>query len=616
MVSELIQELTKSFEDSLCRTTDNRIYMPLLMLYCGDSSRRMDVGISSVFNRVWLPARAEKIGRAIYRTGADGGRTILPLSGDGQAGGSVADVLRRMFSEENAGSVFVNMTSYTVAAILDIRDFPGADGLIGAFRSIRADVSAILPNRTVRIVRFIVLDDDAPQYMAASTAVQDFLRAEADRGGADGVCLLSRSMRGGMTLSSDGVLSDAIGNFIVVGSTNEADMNDVFGFFLRDRFITASFQKKGRPNEDTSKVMVREYLKYCVQYLEKGRPPVTDRLNAELGERGLSIPAVTEDIFKNCIAGMMPDYAAFDLLPVNATAESSLRNAQYTEAERLTMGSLSQFIKRYFYSCVNTTAVKDRIAAGVDRIYREKLAYLNLLEMEHNFDDNVLMRQLSSGVRGAPKPYLTVQEYVETVIKAELDKRILREIRERLPEFVKAQRAALDSFRRVQDDALQHSIIENDDVNTYYTRQLADIFGAYDAARWNQATEGLRTEDEIHDSMKKALTAMIRDNQLFHCSLMDEIRKRTTTDQKLMEDIHNRVISREDSKTLLTSHSAPEKTKRYILTDLNSGAEADKEAVRLLRQHYPENEGNVLLDNGNRDAITFLTLYQVSSHVL
>jgi len=481
--TELIQQLSENFNQSLSRLTDNRIDAPLAIIYSGESAAANDTVIMNDCKQIWLAARARYICRLKRQNEA-----FMCIDSDMT---EVIPYLDEMYHAPDG--VFSHFNQLTVIAIYDTADYNTYQNFLQTYTSDDNVFSQMLELHTPTLVRMVVIRNACPYQQE----MRQYLSEQSSHGQCHSVFLFSNVLYNGRYTEISNIY-DVIGKIIVCGSTDSLSRQqlDIFGRFGNGYIRTASYIQMERPNKDICATIVRSLLQRLESTISSVVLPEDKILKERLGLDDNRY-AIIHEIYEFVRQYFPPD-DVWEYFPMNQTMKPTerLSGMLFNEFNDRTMNEFSLFYSEYYESVFGgRNAQSQTIRSEIVKKVHDLLTKNFSRAETYRFLGGFLQKTdawLTDAVRSEPSPNQTVLlGYVKEYTMMQLE-RMLPEIYQ--SEIRNLQHAADNHIRQLQtilQEDIQNVLLQDNSVADYYRNKVDEYLRNYG----NELTDKILSEN-------------------------------------------------------------------------------------------------------------------------
>ncbi len=598
---DLVQALSDSFDDSLSKSTDNRITAPILVIYSGKNSTQYDNNIMNAFRQVWLTARAERICRAVRRK-----QTLSPVIGESN---DIFQYVDAMYHCDEV--IFDNFSKLTTVIIYDSRDYSSHEEMIRDYESDVEYFSHEFRQYNTTVVRIIVIENSRGR-LEFKESIRKYLSQQSDNKNCKGTFLLSTSLFDGRQKAYDQIY-DLIGKIIAVGCTDSAlDHNlDVFGSFDDGTIRTVSYTKMERPNTEICAIIIGQYIKWLNNYNLTKSIPSEKTIKERLGltDNGYTI---TESIY-NRIKNNFPSIDALEHLPMNRTGKGveKIANMQFSEFDELTMNGFEMFYQHYYMTVINDGVSNEHMRNAVKKLIHENFSQPEIMQFTTEIIEKIAT-WLDNSTRRI-QPGQIVAKHIENYNMVNLERTLAEIIIDEIKNQRDLARQQAGIVDKVNEDFVQNVIVSDDNVGGYYESKVEEYLKEYGKVFVTEVMDEALDKQGVLARMYHYAIKMIESRGEFKLAFEDELKVRTNDENGIYRYIHENIMANTNRNIFFNARVMPDPLFRVVLMNQKKNNGMNTELYVEMSQNLFKTDSDYFIDNGNSNGIVALQVYSLSS---
>lgn len=604
---DLVKALSESFDDSLSKSTDNRITAPLLVIYSGENAAQHDAVIMNSFRQVWLTARAERICRAIREKGV-----LHPITGETNAN-EAKDIYACVDAMYQCGNiVFCDFKKLTAVVLYDVRDYASPEEMIQAYETDVAQYSQKFDQYNTTVVRMLVIDT-ARERTAFTKSIRAYLADQNEKGNHKGTFLFSTTLYGGRQVPYERVY-DLVGKVIAMGCTDFAGSShlDLFGSYGDGTIRTVSYTKMERPNTEICSIMIRQYLDWWKRYLLGGSKPNEKDIKEQLGitDKGYMI---TETVYDH-IQSKFPPVDALSYLPMSRVGKDvgNMANMQFSAFDELTMHSFALFYEKQYVPVLDEGSVHEYMQKVAQEWVQSHISMPEVLQINDEMLGKIAM-WLQNAVRPM-SPGQVVVNHIENANKVQIEKALAQIF---LTEIQNYRALAMQQIRvlaAVSQDFTQNVIVDpTNNIAEYYEPKVEEYLNGYGQAFVRGVVESGADKQSVLEQMHGFAGKMIGSREVFRLAFEEELQERTHDKNGIYQNIRSEILNHTTQNIYYNANTMPDALFRVILMNQKKADGTNTELYEEMHTHLFHTDSDYFVDNGNSNGVVALQVYSLSS---
>lgn len=612
-ISVLLADLTGALEEKTrARMTNNMPQTPTAIIYAGEKAFEAKKDIDSTLRGVWR-GRADDLCQLRY----DNGEYSLPQEGSLHklTDGEIMEKIDAMFALEQS---FRSMDGLLLCLVINTADFTDAESFKEAYISL--DRLKDLLGMSFASTMKIVLLDESGKGRALASSVRACLREMLDQNdpASRTTVILSNRLKNGALLAGERIRENynLAGTLILLANGSSGSVHaqyDKMFPLTQQRFLTAAYASKRKPNRKICEIIVNTALDWLDKQFGKGELLSSDRMSQALEISGGSMKII-EKSFQQFVSERLPKRDDLEFLPRSTANLDNIGGLVFKEYDRITMGGFSLFygntVMDVFKSDQMKKLFRESFAKEVHKQFSPKEAarYINSQSVEH-----VLSQvRCDSPNEGQPAfSYMIAKaksDYCKTVLP--ICEEVLIETGAAAKEHIAQVTELIQEFQHSNmldvDESLQHFYGElvYDRLNESLGVTLLDAFN-----RPQTDKSGML------EALYQVILQIFTGNDIFSLPLDEEMTRRMGGNGQLVQTtIREELSDGLSEKICLQTAIVPEMVSETILVNQkDSTGQYQNQLCEYLKAVFANAD---CLDTGNSNTIEFVQLYALDANNL
>lgn len=605
-----IRQMLEQLESQLEQRADVNITSvqpetPTAIFYAGRRSLEAQADIEQTLRRVWR-ARADAVCHFLREQGnyarCSGGKAVLTMSE-----AEVIDGIEKMFGDDRS---FHKLTELFLVQIQDTEQYRNLEEFCQDYQAPNDFADRMDSNTT--ILKLVLLDESSRGRVLADQ-IRTFLREEIRSGAGQnrstvilsnrlqsGQLLLNRMLRENYTLAGNIIL---IANGFTQGF--QAAYPTMFPLNGKE-MLTASYSWLPRPNRDICEVMTHIVMEWVWAHFARTEAMSASAVTEQLEINGGIMKTMSEG-FRRHVSGGIVGIETLECLPRSVMDLGPIADKPFEQFDKMTMGSFRLFFEQNVLPVCRAEGSIEVFRREFREFVRSKFTPS---EAASSLTPQTIDAVLQEVNVSDPPRNLPAYSYMRKLLESQYYAQMLPVCREVLGQINREAKEYISQIKSLIDDFNQNYMLAVDPtVEAYYEplvrNALNGELGVGLIARLNQEQQAV---SGILAAVYDTLVSIVRSNDIFGMSLVEELKKRLGGNQNLMRTkICDELLNPLSERVRLRAPIAPGKCMDVMMLD------TDCDVFSFLEDMYPQ---MYRMNTRNGSTVEMIQFFRVGDTVI